>query len=323
MDVRQFTKILGVIAAISVGAAVLAALTDRPINAVAVPPRLLEGLQLDKVARLEITHGLGLSGTRAFNFVRKDGQWLVRARDYPAHQELVNEALLALAQIEVLEARTANPDWHRLLGLAAPEDIGKAIRYRLYDENGDALASVLLGRTQQSEAERTASPSQNFAPLMEHFYIRKEGDAQSWLARGRLPRSPELAAWLSPRLPLPPRATLTDLIFAENQQFDMRQEAAKIWLDQLYALRPDEIAPRSDIAFDTGKNFTLSTDSGLKVHFAVVGVATTVWLAAQAEGQGAGAINAVFANWAYRFAASAAPILFPEAIYFNRDSSVN
>ena len=342
MDIMRGVKILAIIAALSVGLMLFVTLTQERVNRADVPPKLIDELALDKVARLEVTHGLGLSGERVFNFRRSGGQWFLAERhNYPAHQELVNETLLALADIELLEARTANPDWHRLLGLVAPENIGKAIRFRLYDGAGDELASILLGRSQQSEAENVQDV-QNFSQISDYFYIRKEGDAQSWLANGRLPRSPERAAWLSPHLPRPDRAALAYLTINNNKEkmrFDMREETAKIWLDQFYALRPDEIAPRSDIDFEAGKSFTLSTISGLTIDFEVVGVATTVWLAARAEyinpknipdngdngddadnGEATSAaelINARFANWAYRFPASAAPILFPEAVYFN------
>ena len=66
--------------------------------------------------------------------------------DYPAHQELVNETLLALGALQTGAARTAQPKWHRALGLVTPEEFGKAIRFRVRNAEGGLLADVMLGK---------------------------------------------------------------------------------------------------------------------------------------------------------------------------------
>ena len=150
---------------------------------------------------MEVTHGRGLSGARALHMRRTDSGWTLDERwNYPANDELVNETLLALADLKALEARTAQTDWHRSLGLVVPEDLGAAVRFRVSDGAGREMAALLLGKEQQSESEATQEVK-NYGPELRQFYVRREDSTQSWLARGRLPRNPDIAAWIDPRLP--------------------------------------------------------------------------------------------------------------------------
>lgn len=316
MDVQGLIRPLGIGAALSVLLAVFASLTDRPVNLAAPPQNLIAGLQpkLAEATRLDVVHGLGLSGTKRLSFIRRDGQWLVTARqNYPAHQELVTETLLALADLQVLEARTAQPDWHRALGLVAPDALGKGVLFTVYGADATPMAELILGREEQSESQ-AVQQTRTFGPELRNFYVRRLDQAQSWLARGRLPRNPEVKAWLSPDLPRGPRPDLQRLEL-DGQSFDMTGAGGASWRDLFYGLRADDVVPRDDIAFATGRQFSLIFDKSLRLNFEVVGAATAIWLAARAEGPGAAQINDRFGDWAFRFEASAAPVLFPEASY--------
>ncbi len=320
MDVMRLLAPLSAIAAISLLLALVAGLTARPVNVVKSPQTLIEGLgaQLGRATRLEVTHGLGLSGSRTFSFKRQSGQeagqWLFEQRDnYPAHQELVTETLLALASLQLLEARTARADWHRALGLVVPEDLGKAIRFRVLDDEGRELAAMLLGGEEKSEAE-AKQRSKSFGPVLRNFYVRREGENQSWVARGRLPRNRQAAAWLSPDLPRGPRVSVQQIAF-NGRRFAIAK-AGQAWLERFYNLRPEDVTGRTAIDVATGKKFILHYQDALTIEYTVVGAGTVIWLVAVAKGPEAKKINQRFANYAFRFPASAAPILFPDAAYF-------
>jgi hypothetical protein len=149
MDISRLMKPLFLVTLVSLALALVASLTDRRVNAVAPPSVFLPdyAAQIDKAARLEITHGLGMSGVRRFSFARQEGIWRLEQRaNYPAKQELVTETLLALADLKILEARTGQARWHRALGLATPEDFGKAVRFRVLDAQGAEMAACAVGQ---------------------------------------------------------------------------------------------------------------------------------------------------------------------------------
>ena len=172
MDMTPSFTPAGVVTLASLVLALTALIGERPVNAVAPPQILLAdyAAQIDhKAHKLEVTHGRGLSGARAFHVSRTDTGWTVDERwNYPANDELVNETLLALADLKALEARTAQADWHRALGLVVPEDLGAAVRFRVSDGRGRIWPSLLLGKEQQSESEATQEVK-NYGPNCVNF----------------------------------------------------------------------------------------------------------------------------------------------------------
>jgi len=330
MDMTRLLRPLGLVALASLVLALIALIGERPVNAVAPPQLLLAdyAAQIDKAQKLEVTHGRGLSGARALHVSRTETGWTVDERwNYPANDELVNETLLALADLKALEARTAQADWHRSLGLAVPEDLGAAVRFRVSDGEGQILASLLLGKEQQSESEATQEVK-NYGPELRQFYVRREDSAQSWLARGRLPRNPDMAAWIDPTLPRHESDKLTKVRFGSGAgAFSMLRigsgwslGGAQNWLDRFAALRPDDVARAEAINFDTARPFTLQFEDGLSLTYENVGAATVIWsrISARANADAsddikalAGRLNNRFNGWALRFSAERTPLLLP------------
>ena len=96
MDITGLLRPLGVVTLASLVLAFIALIGERPVNAEAPPQILLAdyAAQLNKASKLEVTHGRGLSGARAFHVSRTDTGWTVDERwNYPANDELVNETL--------------------------------------------------------------------------------------------------------------------------------------------------------------------------------------------------------------------------------------
>lgn len=330
MDVtRMMRPLLGVTLA-SLLLAAMALLMDRPVNATPPPRALLPdyAAQLSQATQLDITHGKGLSGAQTMRFILKDGQWLLPQRDdYPANQELVTETLLALADLKAVSARTAQAKWHRALGLTVPEELGKAVRFKVTDAKGAVLTSLLLGKEEASEAE-AAQDVKTYGLEQRQFYVRREDTPQSWLARGRLPRNPNMAAWISQQLPRGDVNGLKSVSFGKTDKIVMTRvtpdawslAAAPGWLAGFGALKPEDVAREDDIEFATAQPMVLAYENGLLVTYENLGAATVIWSrveasttkAATAEARAeAAAINARFTGWALRFAADQAPILLP------------
>lgn len=331
MDVTPLLRPLVGLSLASLILAVLAVSFDRPVNRTPPPQILLADFadRLTDSAQLEMTFGRGISGTQTIKVTQKNGQWVLPQRnDYPANQELVTETLLALADVKALEARTAKAEWHAALGLVVPEDLGRAVRFDVADKTGAALASLLLGREQQSEAE-AKQEVMTIGPQLRQFYARLTDDPQSWLARGRLPRNANFSAWMDGRLAKHDVSALKSVRFeASTGLFTLVRVSPDSWslpggngwLAGFEALRPDDVTLAETINFDTARRMRLRYDDGLTITYANVGAATVIWSAISAEAQKgaspavqekAAAINARFGKWALRFDASRAPVLLP------------
>ncbi len=331
MDVYRLMKPLAGFAAFSLALALFAMSVDRPVNQTAPPQLLLADYaqQIDRATRLEMTYGRGISGTDVIAVTQKNGQWVLPNRnDYPANQELVTETLLALADLKAVEARTAKPQWHRALGLVVPEDLGNAVRFKVSADDGSDLARLLLGREQESEAE-AKQDVKTYGPELRRFYARREDTPQSWLALGRLPRNPNLAAWLDPSLPKHDLAKLKSVSFTQpRDSFKLLRvtpdswsmSGGDAWLSGFQSLRPDDVTRRDSIDFATARQMQLDYQDGLSVTYENVGAATLIWMgisatasanADEAIKQRAAAINARYGDWALRFDAARAPVLLP------------
>ncbi len=145
--------------------------------------------QLDRVSKVTYTLGRGLKGVDKITLVRGErGKWTVANRaNYPARQDLVQKLLIGVSEIVLYEPRTARPEWHRNLGLLAPEDIGSATRVEFFDAKGERIAALLAGKVPEQTGDARGQGM---------IYVRRDGDNQTYLARGRLPLFQAALEWL-------------------------------------------------------------------------------------------------------------------------------
>ncbi|MEM6851129.1 MAG: DUF4340 domain-containing protein [Pseudomonadota bacterium] len=180
---------LAVAAAASVGLAIVAANSSGPKPAAFEPAPAFPDAQ----ATFEAARALRL---RAADFelhidFDADKGWSVRERDgYPADLAAVRAALIGLEELELRAPRTKNETWHSALGLTDPDADGEAVSIALLGEAGEGapLAELLVGDVAQGGGGGT---------LDRLLYVRRPGDAQTWLAAGRLDPSTRIADWLA------------------------------------------------------------------------------------------------------------------------------
>lgn len=138
--------------------------------------RWLEGFEaeLNDVSRVTVESADGSATIER----RADG-WIVAERDgYPADTGKLRTALIALAEAEALEPKTAQPDRHAQLGLSGERAVTVTIAA------ADSERSLVIGDS-ANQGQR---------------YVRRAGEDQAWL----IDRSPEFpggaADWLQPEL---------------------------------------------------------------------------------------------------------------------------
>ena len=107
--------------------------------------------------------------------VRFDGErWVVpELASFPADFDKVKKALIGLAELRTVEAKTADPERYAALGLAPPDaEEGAGTDVRLLDGSGGGVAALTVGNAARAGANR--------------LYIRRDGEERTWLARGEL-----------------------------------------------------------------------------------------------------------------------------------------
>lgn len=190
--------ILALATAVSVAAAAWAVVDRQKSSAVAsVPEALFPGLtdKVNQVATIEVaTPGL------SFSIRKGEGEsWSVPERGgYPVKFETVKQAVVGVAGLEPLAAKTARADLHHKLHLKTPADGGKGMVIALKDKSGADIAGVVVGITK-------STPS---ATRPGWHYVRRAGEDQSWLAAGRVEVWDKIDRWLDIAMPVIDRARI-------------------------------------------------------------------------------------------------------------------
>jgi hypothetical protein len=127
----------------------------------------------------------------AFALKREGDSWVMPERDgYPVEADQARRFLLELGALRVLESRTANPALHADLDLDGAAKDQKAVHVTLLDAQGTAIADLLVGRSRFGR-QGTAGDG---------TFVRRAGENQVFLARGRLAPERDAAKWLERRV---------------------------------------------------------------------------------------------------------------------------
>ena len=139
--------------------------------------------RLGDIGRVALVHA-----DQKTTLVRDGDKWTVDERgNYPADATKVNQALLNLGDLAYVEPKTATVASYPRLEV---EDAGgkdsKSTMVTLADTKGALLGEVITGKHRDDQLGGGEGG----------IYVRKPGNAQSWLARGNLNLAPNTADWL-------------------------------------------------------------------------------------------------------------------------------
>ncbi|MDO8421680.1 MAG: DUF4340 domain-containing protein [Parvibaculum sp.] len=184
--------LLGAATAIAVVASVVAvSVQERGVRAQFVPEQMYPGLEtrLDQVAKIVYMLPRGMREPETITLIRgDDNRWRVSERvNYQADPALVQKALIGVSELQLYQPRTARKEWLQRLGLTEPENIGKAVRVQFFDKDGQKVAALLAGKVPEQTIDARGEGM---------IYVRRDGEDQSWLARGRLPLVATAQDWL-------------------------------------------------------------------------------------------------------------------------------
>jgi Domain of unknown function (DUF4340) len=186
--------ILGALAGAAVVVAAIASRWDRaetPADKPAASAKpFFEDLapKLKDVAAIQIKHA-----DKEFTIRKAGDAWQIAEKGgYPAKTDDVKKALFQLGQLRKAEERTSKPALYAELGVQDPD--GQPVKegqtgptlVTLKDDKDQALATAIVGNVKYG-----TTPG---------VFVRKPGEAASWLASGQLDLPGEAARWLDTKI---------------------------------------------------------------------------------------------------------------------------
>jgi hypothetical protein len=158
---------------------------ERSVEKTPAFPGLID--HINDVVRVELR-----GGGKETVIAQKDGRWAVANRGhYPAQFEKVKPLVVGIAQLEVLEQKTSNPELYPKLGV---EDItakdAASRQVSLLDAGGKTLAALLVGK----------QPANLGVQAPDALYIRRAGEPQALLVQGRVKAEADPSAWVDTKL---------------------------------------------------------------------------------------------------------------------------
>ena len=188
----------------AVAAAVVVSRSSGPkVNPLTGQPVLPEvAKRLGDVQRVALVHGDDKT-----TLVRDGNSWSIEERGgYPADVTKVRRMLLGLAELRYVEPKTATPELYSRLDV---EDAGgkdsKSTLVTLVDAKGGLLGEVIVGKHRADQLGGGVGG----------VYVRKPGNAQSWLASGDIDVSGDTASWLDKKLLNLPAAQIKDVVLTQ------------------------------------------------------------------------------------------------------------
>ncbi|MCL4220303.1 MAG: DUF4340 domain-containing protein [Phycisphaerales bacterium] len=172
--------LLVAVAALLAGLAALVYVSSRSAPTVAPSERLFP----DLLARINDVASVELSGAGGqVRLARQDGAWVLPEKaGVPAVEARVRPIIIALAELQTGEPKTRNPDLYARIGVEDPGEGGTSTLLTLSDASGQTLASLILGKTEWISSNQMR-------------YVRKSGEAQSWLLEFKPDTSLDATVW--------------------------------------------------------------------------------------------------------------------------------
>jgi len=120
------------------------------------------------------------------------GQWRIKEKqNYPATSNQVHQLLIGLADLQVIEAKTSNPEFYAKLGV---EDItandAQSALLSLKTASEQTVVSLIVGNDKVAKIDNTRKA----------IYVRKQDEAQTWLVLGQIPLETKVTDWLNKQI---------------------------------------------------------------------------------------------------------------------------
>jgi len=288
---------LAVAAVIAVGGAVAVSLRSSPDSDTQKSEKLFPSLaaQINDVSSVVVARK-----DETVTLVKKDSGWTVAEKySYPASFEKVRKLLVDLSELQPLEKKTSTASLYpelQLEDLSQPD--AKSVLLTIKGANGQDILATYVGK------ERLARGGTG----NDAVYIRKAGDSQTWLAKGRLALDKGAISWLDRLLVDVPRERVQQAVVTQpdgatvtvskakpaDKDFTLalvpkgKKAKAEYEINQVAAplehLEFDDVRPAADVPAPTKSGTAdITTFDGLVVHVDLLPKDDQTWIRVSAK----------------------------------------
>ncbi len=307
MSKRHFSILLVITALVALAVFLVPSRTgrDASIESTLFIPRLNE--VVNDLALVRISSN---GGAETVTLERSERGWVVReSYDYPADWSVLRPLLADLSQAEVVEEKTANPEFYHRLGVEDPMQEGADSRLIEFPGN-EALPAVIVGNRAQGR---------------EGQYLRLQDEARSVLVDRAITLPLAASGWLESEIvDISDDDVLSVTIrHADGEQILVQRDSTEVtdftlvnrpegretrsaWtINQLASvlsgLTLDAVVPMTDVAWEDAIELTMQTEAGLEVRAWLTADEEHRWLRLEASGsEAAEAISQRAEGWAYQ-----------------------
>ena len=136
--------------------------------------------RLNDVVKIEIA-----TKDETFQVERRNSEWTLPSRDgFPADVSVVRRTLIELADLELIEKKTAQAARHKSIGLDDPVDGGEGVMVRVYGSDELPIAGALVSSVPPGGG-------------VDRLYVRWPGEDQTWVAKGDLDLKERVEQWIA------------------------------------------------------------------------------------------------------------------------------
>ncbi len=189
MNARSLTLLAGATVLVGAVAAITLHHGESAVQSTPGGGKLLPNLaaSLNDVATIELKRKDGIT-----TLSRTGESWgLAEKKGYPVDMASIRKTLIGLSDLASTEAKTDDPKSYAKLGVDEPGTEGStATLVTLKDGGGKELAALIVGKDHSSK--NFSGPHQ--------VYVRKPGEARSWLATGETDLKEKGADWLDKKI---------------------------------------------------------------------------------------------------------------------------
>jgi hypothetical protein len=245
---------------------------------------------------------------------RGKDDWTVAERDhYPADPAKIRQALVGLAELKLVEAKTSKPELYKRLEVEDVKEGAKSALVEIKDSKGEKMGELIVGKRRP---DRLGAGTDG-------IYVRRPGEAQSWLAQGSLDLTGEVKDWLDKKIVSIPPAKVKSVTIThpDGSKLTISREKAEDkfavadapadtkWKSESTIAEPagaldnmeltDVAAADKEPVPEDANVAEVATFDGLTVKAATWTKDEKTWLRLDASGTGADAITAKTGKWVY------------------------
>ncbi len=146
-----------------------------------------------------------------------DAWGLAEKHDYPVDLEMVSSTLRGLALMETIEKKTSSAERYSALGVEGLGEGSSSTQVTLENASATVVANLIIGKHRAGRAGG------------DEFYVRKDGDSQTWLVSAPLKTNADASAWMDKQIVKIPRTRVQafSAVHANGETLNLSKQSSE------------------------------------------------------------------------------------------------